>query len=248
MTTEQLPYLHAENLCFCYPMRDVLRNVSLSLCKGEIVSLIGGSGSGKTTLLKILSGILVPQSGRVSLGENSVPSSRHKMAFMMQQDLLLPWRTVLGNVMLAGEIEGINSANLQLEAIELLHAVNLFECRDLFPDALSKGMRQRVALARVLLQQRPVLLLDEPFAALDVLLREQLYHLLRQLCSRNKTTVILVTHDFRDALVLSDRVMCLSSGTISKEWVIPIDVHQDAASMGMWQEKLKNSLSVDKWI
>ncbi len=232
-----VPILEVRDVAFGYRTQQVLNNISFNLYEGEVVSLIGGSGMGKTTLLKVLSGILPAQHGVVKTKDNQI-------AFMMQQDVLLPWRTVLGNVLLAGEIGATSSVQ---DAMQLLDAVHLTEYKDFFPDALSAGMRQRVALARVLMLQRPILLLDEPFAALDVLLREQLYHLLRHLCSQKKIAVFLVTHDFRDALVLSDRIMCLSGGTISQEWNIPAEVHQDSAAIGIWQEKLKQSLRVEKW-
>jgi ABC-type nitrate/sulfonate/bicarbonate transport system ATPase subunit len=131
---------------------------------------------------------------------------------------------------------------LQAEALRLLHDMELTQCVDLYPEALSGGMKQRISLARVLLQGRPLLLLDEPFASLDVLLREQLYSLLRRLRNQHNLTVLLVTHDFRDALVLSDRVLLLAQGRIAQEWILPQRNREDPTSQGEWQQRLRESM------
>lgn len=233
-----------DDLTFSYESKPLIRNLSLSVQAGEILTLIGASGSGKTTLLKLLCGLLDSPKGCVTLCHESLPTAKRHVAFMMQQDVLLPWRTIVGNVMLAAELANIGVK--KTEALDLLRRVDLAHCADLFPDALSGGMRQRVALARVLLQKRPILLLDEPFANLDVLLREQLYILLRTLRSQLGLTIILVTHDFRDALVLSDRVALLSNGNIAQQWTIPPELLQDPLAMAEWQKNLRDAIYADE--
>ncbi len=236
------PFVLIEDLCFGYEKCPVLNGFSLSLQAGEIVSLIGGSGSGKTTLLKLVSGLLPAQRGSIFIADEAMPKAKSQTAFMMQQDLLLPWRTVLRNVTLAAEMGNDPSNSLEEEARQLLHDLDLSHCEGLFPDSLSGGMRHRVALARVLLMRRPLLLLDEPFASLDVLLREQLYHQLRRLATQSGVTVFLVTHDFRDALILSDRILCLSDGCVAQQWTLPPNLQEDAKMLGEWQERLRNGL------
>ncbi|MDP1836582.1 MAG: ATP-binding cassette domain-containing protein [Chlamydiales bacterium] len=235
-----------DNLSFSYESKPLIQNLSLSVQAGEILTLIGASGSGKTTLLKLLCGLLTCQQGNVALCQERLPAAKRHIAFMMQQDVLLPWRTILGNVMLAAELT--ETSVKKAEALDLLKAVDLAHCADLFPEALSGGMRQRVALARVLLQKRAILLLDEPFANLDVLLREQLYLLLRTLRSQFGLTIILVTHDFRDALVLSDRIALLSNGTIEQQWSIPSETHLDPVAMADWQKRLRTSIYTSNFI
>ena len=226
-----------DNLSFGYGKLPLLQDLSLSLKAGEIVTLIGLSGSGKTTLLKLISGLLSVSNDTITLCNDYHPKARQHVAYMMQQDLLLPWRTVLENVTLAAEM-GHSNRNVQTEALHILGLVGMSDCAHLYPEELSGGMHQRVSLARTLLQKRPILLLDEPFAALDVLLREQLYLLLRQIRDRYGLTILLVTHDFRDALVLSDRILMLAKGKIDQEWSIPADQRDDRS----WYLRLREAL------
>ncbi len=189
-----------ENIAFAYGSEPLLEDVSLQLQPGEIVALLGASGSGKSTLFKLITGLLRPQAGRIKC---SVP-----LSYMMQENLLLPWRTTLGNVLLSAEL----SNSPTTEALALLDQLQLSSAAHQFPHELSGGMRVRVALARALLPKRPLLLLDEPFGSLDVLLREQLYDLLSQIRAAQKTSIVLITHDFHDALHLADRILVLANG------------------------------------
>lgn len=228
--------LEAKELQFSYAGRSVLQNVSFTLKKGEIVTLIGRSGAGKSTLFKLLAGLLPRQKGSLSLSPN---------AYMVQEDLLLPWRTVLANVTLTGEL-GLTSLPKQElieKSRELLKRVGLEGYEDLLPSDLSGGMRQRVLLARALILNRPLLLLDEPFTALDLLLREQMYILLREIQHERGATVLMVTHDFRDALHLSDRVLLLQKGEISKEWVVQTRCREDGAVFGAMYTTLREAMS-----
>lgn len=214
--------LDINSLSFSYGNKKILNGVSFSLKKGEIGTLIGASGSGKSTLFKLVTGMLPSQKGAITVSEESLPASQQQIAYMTQEDLLLPWRTILSNLTLLGELgKPSNShAALKEEALKLLANVGLSGWEKAFPRELSGGMRQRASLARALLLKRPLLLLDEPFGSLDVGNREHMYALLREMQMRFNTTILMVTHDFRDALTLSDHIFLLSEGRIKKKWTV----------------------------
>lgn len=220
--------LNVKNLSFSYQNTPILSGVSFDVKKGEIVSLVGSSGSGKTTLFKLLTGVLPLQSGEVTI-HNQVNGFSHS-AYMMQEDLLLPWRTVLRNVTLPKEL-GPNPSYDNTYATELLTEVGLGHWLDKYPNELSGGMRQRVSLARALIENRPLLLLDEPFGALDVCLREQMYALLKQIQQKYGTTIVMVTHDFRDALEVSNRVLCLNNGKLTQEWEVTAEIQNNPQNL-----------------
>lgn len=231
--------LEVEKVSFLYKDSPLLRNVSFSLKKGEIASLIGSSGSGKTTLFKLLTGVLMPKQGRIKIDNLSLPAGHGKVAYMMQEDLLLPWRTVLNNMTLSAELGDKQHSKkaLELEALDLLNDIGLNGCASMFPHQLSGGMRQRVSLARALMHKRPLLLLDEPFGSLDVSLRGQMYALLKLIRDKYHTTILLITHDFRDALSLSDHIFLLSDQHICKEWHMTDNIRQDPyASTSIFKE------------
>lgn len=236
--------LSIDKLIFHYKGEPILDGLSLSLQRGEIVTLIGASGSGKTTFFKILAGIIPPLSGTISLSQNQVSSCLGHVAYMTQEELLLPWRTVLRNITLCAELgNNPNKSNtLDNDARELLRNIEMAGCEEMYPHQLSGGMRQRVALARALLHKKPILLLDEPFAALDVSLREQMYSLLRQVRTQYNTTMLLVTHDFRDAVSLSDRVFLLANRGIHKEWVITDNIRNDPYASAAIQAEMRAGL------
>jgi ABC-type nitrate/sulfonate/bicarbonate transport system ATPase subunit len=214
--------LEVRNLTFRYCSQVILESVSLDIGKGQIAGIIGTSGSGKSTLFKLMAGALNATEGEIAIDGIRLPKGQGQVAFMMQDDHLLPWRTVLKNMTLFGEL-GQNRQDLkhlQQDAESLLYRIGLGKYGNHYPAQLSGGMRQRVSLARAFLQKKPVLLLDEPFAALDVSLREHLYEMLRDIQKKFLTTIILVTHDFRDAITISDRVFLLADNTIRQEWVI----------------------------
>lgn len=198
-----------KDLHFCFGEKKILNGLSLELKKGEIVSLIGLSGSGKTTLFRLISGLLKPSSGEIAI--------ESALSYMREQDLLLPWRSVLHNLLLLGEL-GLKKAISREKALAILAKVGLKGYENHLPTELSKGMRQRVALARALLQNHPLLLLDEPFSSVDVVVREELYNLLKT--DFKGKTILLITHDFRDALTLSDRIMILKEGRINHELLV----------------------------
>ena len=194
----------------------VLEDVSLEFPAGSFTSVLGASGAGKSTLLDIIAGVLSPSEGQVLLGAqgNRGDEGFAKAGFagyMLQRDCLLPWRTVLENVLLAAQVQKRARASAKQEALGLLDAFGLADFADAHPQELSGGMRQRVALARTVMVSRVLLLLDEPLSALDALTRYQLQRWLGETVTRLGATTIMVTHDIREALLLSDRIAVMSA-------------------------------------
>ncbi len=180
--------------------------LDLDFTAGKCTCILGASGCGKSTLLKMIAGIFpLPWSGKIDAGNRGKPGAF--CAFMGQDDLLLPWFSVLDNVLLGARLRGEISAELRQQGEKMLDAVGLAACGSLLPEALSGGMRQRVALARTLMENRPVMLMDEPFSALDALTRQKMQDLAARL-TRGRT-VLLVTHDPLEALRLGDSIVVL---------------------------------------
>jgi NitT/TauT family transport system ATP-binding protein len=192
------------------PGLTAIRDVSFAVADGEVVALIGPSGCGKSTLLNIGAGLYAPSEGRAHVDGEAVEGPNAHVAFMLQKDLLLPWRTIAQNVMLGVEIQGCEPAERKRRAAALLQALSLSEFADHYPHQLSGGMRQRVALARTLAVEPSVLLLDEPFSAVDAQTRIVLQRDLAQSLARTRKTALLITHDLLEAVVMSDRVLVMS--------------------------------------
>src|SRR5499425_101734 len=187
-----------------------VQGVSLAVRDGEVVSLIGPSGCGKSTLLNIGSGLYAPSSGEAFVDGEPVFGPNAHVAFMLQKDLLLPWRTIAENVMLGVEIQRHSRSECLRRAQELLRSFSLSDFANHYPHQLSGGMRQRVALARTLAVDPSVLLLDEPFSAVDAQTRIVLQRELAQALKRAGKTALLITHDLLEAVTLSDRVLVMS--------------------------------------
>ncbi|HEY8462621.1 MAG TPA: ABC transporter ATP-binding protein [Bacillota bacterium] len=188
-----------------------IAQVNLTVSAGEFVSLVGPSGCGKSTLLRLIAGVLQPTAGTVTINVNPELTGWSKVSFVPQDSLLLPWRTVLANVLLPLELQDKvpPQAELNRKALAALDLVNLRGYELKYPHQLSGGMRQRVALARALVQQAQILLLDEPFAALDALTRSQLHLELLRIQAQTGISVLLVTHNIFEAVFLSDRVVVM---------------------------------------
>lgn len=199
-------------------------NVSLSIQKGEVVSLIGPSGCGKSTLLNMGSGLYAPTEGEVYVAGKLVTKPVREVAFMLQKDLLMQWRTIEDNVALGLEIAGVSHAERMKVAHELLYKCHLKGFEKHYPYQLSGGMRQRAALARTLAVDPQVMLLDEPFSALDAQTKMVLQQDLAEMLYEKKRTALFITHDLVEAVALSDRLLVMSErpGTIIEE--IPIDL------------------------
>lgn len=190
--------------------QDVLAGVDLSVNEGEFVSIIGPSGCGKSTLLNIIAGLDQPDSGLVEL-DGAADRRLGRTGYMQQKDLLLPWRSVLDNTILGLELRGVPRKQAREQALEFTEEFGLKGFEHQYPFALSGGMRQRAAFLRTMLMGQDVVLLDEPFGALDALTRVQMQEWLLQLWDSLNKTIVLITHDVDEALLLSDRVYLLTA-------------------------------------
>jgi NitT/TauT family transport system ATP-binding protein len=188
-----------------------LKAVTLAIEPQEFVVVVGPSGCGKTTLLRILAGLAVPSGGQVRLREQTVRGPRRDVGVVFQDAVLLPWRTVLANVMLPAQVLGLDRAACLRRAAELLELVGLRGFEDKYPHELSGGMRQRVSIARALLHDPSLLLMDEPFGALDAMTREAMNLELLAIWHAAKKTVFFITHSIPEAVLLADRVVVMSA-------------------------------------
>ncbi|MEH7123200.1 ABC transporter ATP-binding protein [Bacillus sp. JJ1773] len=202
--------LELKNVSYAFKDRNqenkILSNLSLTVPNGEFVSLIGRSGTGKTTILKLITGLLKQDCGEVFL--NKKPITLGDIGYMPQRDLLLPWRTILENIMISVEIQKKNGLTKD-KAREWLQRVGLLEYENSFPKQLSGGMRQRVSFLRALLTGKELLLLDEPFGALDSLTKKDMQAWLLSIWQELNKTVLFITHDLEEACFLSDRILLL---------------------------------------
>jgi NitT/TauT family transport system ATP-binding protein len=208
------PILIAESLSAVFPNHNgglqALERVSLEVCPEEFVCIVGPSGCGKSTLLRLLAGLLRPTEGRVIFEGLPLLAPRRRIGFVFQKANLMPWRSVLANVLLPLELKGVESAAARRRAQAMIDLVGLTGFEESLPRDLSGGMEQRVAIARALAPDPDVLLLDEPFGALDALTRERMGAELLRIWEARKKTVVMVTHSIPEALLLADRVLVLS--------------------------------------
>jgi NitT/TauT family transport system ATP-binding protein len=201
-----------------------LSDLSFSIAEKEFVSVIGPSGCGKSTLLKILSGLLSRDGGEVSLLGEAVSGPRADIGLVFQDAILLPWRTIIQNIMLPIEIRGFNRETYRKRAIDLLNLVGLGGFEHKYPNELSGGMQQRAAICRALVADPAILLMDEPFGALDAMTREYMNVELLRIWAAASKTILFVTHSIPEAVFLSDRVIVLTGrpGTICEEMVVDL--------------------------
>lgn len=220
------PLLSVEDVAVSFDGRPVLRGVSVCLREGELVSLLGASGGGKTTLFNVVSGLLAPDAGRVCLRGQNITGATGHVSYMMQKDLLLESMRVADNVGLPLRLRGASKAQARAEAVKLLPDFGLADAAQLWPSQLSGGMRQRAALARTYLASRDVLLLDEPFSALDAFTKADMHRWFMATQQRLGLSVLFVTHDIDEAVLLSNRVLVLKNGEIAGE--VPVSRPQEA--------------------
>lgn len=204
--------LKLDNISFSYRGKRILSNISLELLRGSIAALTGPSGGGKSTLFQLIAGILKPDCGTIFI---DAPGSS-KMAYMFQEENLLPWRTLLENVLLLPELYSLPKKKWIEPAKALLDEVGLFEYKNYYPSEISGGMRKRAALAAALLLDPPLLLLDEPFSAIDLFRKKSLYRLIRSLQKKRNLTIFFITHQFEDISALAEEVYLLHQGAIFK--------------------------------
>ncbi|MEH7097643.1 ABC transporter ATP-binding protein [Neobacillus vireti] len=203
-----------------------LSNVSLTVEEGEFVSFLGPSGCGKTTLLSIISSLLKPTQGTVLLENKPVSTSKNKIGYMLQQDYLFPWKTIEENILLGLKLSNMLNAQTRASALSLLNQIGLKGVEKQLPKQLSGGMRQRAALVRTLATEPKLLMLDEPFSALDYQTKLKLEDLVSRTLDEFGKTAILVTHDIGEAIAMSDRIFLFSArpGKIHKTFEMPEDL------------------------
>jgi len=187
-----------------------IESITLDIARGEFLSILGPSGCGKSTLLMMMAGLVQPSRGTIEVGERRVTGPLTDIGIAFQQDLLFDWRTVLGNVMIQADMRGLDRSAARQRARTLLERVGLEGFEDRHPWELSGGMRQRVAICRALLHGASILLMDEPFGALDAITREHMNMHLQNLWIADQPTAVMVTHSISEAVFLSDRVIVLS--------------------------------------
>ena len=194
--------LEVTGLARSFGGKRVLDDISFHVCEGELVTLLGPSGCGKSTIMNILTGLLEADGGEVSV--------RGKIGYMQQKDLLLPWKTCLENVTLPEILAGTGKEEAEARALPYFKSFMLEGCEHSYPGQMSGGMRQRASLLRTFLTSADVLLLDEPFGAVDSITRGRLQQWLAQVSRELKLTILLITHDIEEAILLSDRILVLS--------------------------------------
>jgi putative hydroxymethylpyrimidine transport system ATP-binding protein len=199
--------LHIHQLSYSFlGQKPLFQDISLEVRSGEFVSIIGPSGSGKSTLFKLISGLIEPNQGEIEINGNKTSSRLGKVGYMPQKDLLLPWRTVLDNVLLPIEVMNENKKQNISEARKWLSRFGLAEFEKAYPHELSGGMKQRIAFLRTILIGKDLLLLDEPFGALDSLTKRKMHIWLLSVWKELQKSVLFITHDLEEAILLSDRI------------------------------------------
>ncbi len=217
------PILRVQSISVTFPDShgglQALRDVSFEIFPQEFICIVGPSGSGKSTLLRVLAGLLNPTNGKVKFVKE-----QPRIGFVFQESNLMPWRTVMENILLPLEVEGAPREKARAAAKELISLVGLEGFEDNLPRDLSGGMAQRAAIARALIHDPDLLLLDEPFAALDALTRERMWTELSRIWQARKKTVVMVTHSINEALFLADRVLMLTArpGRIKLDVPVPL--------------------------
>jgi NitT/TauT family transport system ATP-binding protein len=203
-----------------------VEDFSTDVRAGEFVSIVGPSGCGKSTILRLIAGLIATTGGAIDIDGETPNEARlaRRFGFVFQQSVMLPWRTAIDNVMLPSEVMAEATIPRREEAMRLLERVGLKGYENLYPRQLSGGMRQRVSIARALSFKPPIMLMDEPFGALDALTRQKLHHLLLELWDANRKTVLFVTHDVAEAVFLSDRVLIMTPRPGRIESEVKIDL------------------------
>ena len=217
-----MPVLQVNHVSKSFENEKIIENISLELHEGEIVSLLGASGGGKTTLFNIIAGLSTPNSGTVTLDGTDITGKPGNISYMLQKDLLLPYRTIVDNVALPLVIRGEKKATAREKAAGYFEEFGLAGTENKYPSQLSGGMKQRAALLRTYLFSEKVALLDEPFSALDMLTKSAVHEWYLDVMEKIRLSTLFITHDIDEAILLSDRIYLLTGrpGTLTKEIVI----------------------------
>lgn len=227
-----------DRVSYAYPSKNgrpvpVINNVSFSVRPCEFVSIVGTSGCGKSTLLNIMSGLLKPQAGSVVLDGQILDRITPRIGYISQSDTLLPWRTTLSNVELGMEVRRIPAAERREKALALIRQADLAGFEQVYPYQLSGGMRKRVDIIKVLAIEPEIIFMDEPFASLDVFTREMLQSYILSLWQDMRRTVLFITHDLTEAIMLSDRVLILTNrpARVKSEHVVTLSRPRSLADL-----------------
>jgi NitT/TauT family transport system ATP-binding protein len=220
-----------------------LEHINLAVHEGEFLALLGPSGCGKTTLLQIVAGLEAPTAGQVLLHGRPVQGWSRERTLIFQEYSLFPWLTARGNVEFGLRLAGMPAAARQERALAMLARLGVEPFAESYPHQLSGGMQQRVALARALVVEPAVLLMDEPFAAVDAITRRRLQDELRQLQTAQGQTVLFVTHSVREALKLADRIVVLSARPATVRLEMPVPRPLAPADAAMWEEEIVQYLA-----
>lgn len=214
--------LQVKGVSKTFEQEEIIRDISLELKEGEIVSLLGVSGGGKTTLFNIIAGLSEPDEGEVYLENENITGQPGKVSYMLQKDLLLPYRNIVDNVALPLIIRGMKKKEARQKAVNYFKEFGLEGTEEKYPSQISGGMKQRAALLRTYLFSEKVALLDEPFSALDMLTKSTVHEWYLDVMEKIKLSTLFITHDIDEAILLSDRIYLLTGkpGTITKEIVI----------------------------
>ena len=217
-----MPVLEVKGVSKSFDGEEIIRNISLELKEGEIVSLLGVSGGGKTTLFNIIAGLSTPDEGNIYLEGQEITGKHGNISYMLQKDLLLPYRTLVDNVALPLTIRGMKKSEAREKAAGYFEEFGLEGAEKKYPAEISGGMKQRAALLRTYLFSEKVALLDEPFSALDMLTKASVHEWYLEVMEKIKLSTLFITHDIDEAILLSDRIYLLTGkpGSITKEIVI----------------------------
>lgn len=209
--------LSIQNIDKSFGSRHILKNISFSLEQGEFVSVVGKSGSGKSTLFNIIAGLEPTDGGDIILNGRSIKNKAGEVSYMLQKDLLFPYYTVLDNVILPLVIRGEKKSQAREKASAFFSEFGLEGTQNQYPSQLSGGMRQRAALLRTFLSTKEVMLLDEPFSALDMITKNQMHEWYSATMERHRLSTLLITHDIEEALLLSERILILENTDEGKD-------------------------------
>lgn len=218
-----MAFFEAQNISKTYEEEAIIENVSVSMEKGELVSLLGPSGIGKTTLFNIMSGLESPSSGKVMLDGKDITMIPGQVSYMQQKDLLLPFMKIIDNVSMPLRLKGMDKKTSREKASEYMSEFGLEGCEQKYPSQLSGGMRQRAAFLRAYLYSDKLMLLDEPFSALDTITKTSMHQWYKKVSKIHNTTTFFITHDIDEAILLSDKIYVMEGpvGHITEEFVVP---------------------------
>lgn len=212
--------------------RSILKNIDLTVNEHEFICILGHSGCGKSTLLNMIAGYMTPDEGEITVDGKAITGPSKQRGMVFQDHALFPWMTVLDNIAFGPEVQKMPKANAKESALEFLKLVGLEGYANHYPGDLSGGMKQRVGIARALAGKPDILLMDEPFGALDVLTREMMRVELQKICAKLKPTILFVTHSISEAVYLADRVVVMKHGAIADIFDVGIKHPRTSHSAG----------------